>query len=122
MLSNQIRILRKINKFTQSDLATHLNITQQAVAKWEKGVSEPDSASLIKLADLFGVTTDYLLGRDTSVSSSVPALDTLSPADCALLAAYHAAPPEIQNIVHTALAPYKTQNPAASENAAGGYM
>lgn len=60
-----------------------------------------------------------IAGRDTSVSSSVPALDTLSPADCALLAAYHAAPPEIQNIVHTALAPYKTQNPAASENAAG---
>ena len=67
----------------------------------------------------FGVTADYLLGRDTSASSSVPASDLLSPADCALLAAYHAAPPEIQNIVRTALASYKTQNPAASENAAG---
>ena len=66
-----------------------------------------------------GVTTDYLLGRDTSASSSVPSADVLSPADCSLLAAYHAAPPEIQNIVRTALAPYKTQNPAASENAAG---
>ena len=119
MLSNQIKILRKFNKFTQSELANHLNITQQAVAKWEKGVSEPDSASLIKLADLFGVTVDYLLGRDTSAASSVPASDPLSPADCSLLAAYHAAPPEIQNIVRTALAPYKTQNPAASENAAG---
>lgn len=119
MLSNQIKILRKFNKFTQSELANHLNITQQAVAKWEKGVSEPDSASLIKLADLFGVTTDYLLGRDASASSSVPAPDSLSPADRTLLAAYHSAPPEIQNIVRTALAPYKTQNPAASENAAG---
>ena len=119
MLSNQIKILRKSNNFTQSDLANHLNITQQAVAKWEKGVSEPDSSSLSKLADLFGVTTDYLLGRDVSPAPASPLQDSLSPDDRSLLTAYHTAPQPIQTAVDGLLAPYRTQNPAASENAAG---
>ena len=118
-MKNNIRFARIESGLSQKEVAITLRVSSPSVSDWESGKKNPTSDNLIKLADLFGVTVDYLLGRDTSASSSVPSADVLSPADCSLLAAYHAAPPEIQNIVHTALAPYKTQNPAASENAAG---
>ncbi|MCL2568378.1 MAG: helix-turn-helix domain-containing protein [Oscillospiraceae bacterium] len=46
---------------TQEQLATHLSITRQTVSKWELGESEPDIASLVRLSEIFGVTTDHLL-------------------------------------------------------------
>jgi transcriptional regulator with XRE-family HTH domain len=55
-----MRIKRKIS---QTILGAHVNLTQQAVAKWEKGIAEPDSETLACLADFFNVTTDYLLGK-----------------------------------------------------------
>lgn len=58
-----IKSLRTEKHISQRELAAAVNLTQQAVAKWEKGISEPDSDTLLKLADYFGVSVDYLLGR-----------------------------------------------------------
>lgn len=44
-------------------LADELNLSQQAIGKWETGVSEPDSETLSKLATIFDVSVDNLLGR-----------------------------------------------------------
>ncbi len=59
--------LRKETKLTQEDVAKHLNITAQAVSKWENDISAPDISALPALAELFHVTTDELLGKERAV-------------------------------------------------------
>lgn len=49
---------------SQSGLAKILNVTPQAVSKWERGIALPDIELLIPLADIFSVTLDQLFGRD----------------------------------------------------------
>ena len=58
-----LKDLRKKANLKQEDVAQYLNVTQQAYSRYEKGFNEPDYANLIKLADLFKVSVDYLLGR-----------------------------------------------------------
>ena len=53
--------LRRQHGMTQLELAEKLNYTDKAVSKWERGDSVPDIAVLKQIADLFGVTVDYLL-------------------------------------------------------------
>lgn len=54
---------RKLNNMTQREVAEFLGITQPSYIRYEKGLAEPSFANLVKLADLFDVSTDYLLGR-----------------------------------------------------------
>lgn len=63
-LYEKIKLERTRKNLSQLKLGEILNVSQQAVAKWEKGLSEPDSENLIALSKLFNVSTDYLLGRD----------------------------------------------------------
>ena len=53
--------LRKKNGWSQEELAEKLNVSRQAVSKWEGAQSVPDMARIIQLSELFGVSTDYLL-------------------------------------------------------------
>lgn len=54
---------RKLNNLTQTQVAEYLNVKQPSYIRYENGTSEPSFENLVKLADLFDVTTDYLLGR-----------------------------------------------------------
>jgi len=54
--------IRSATGLSQSDVAKHLGISRQAYGHYETGVREPDNATIIKLAKLYDVTTDYLLG------------------------------------------------------------
>ena len=62
LLSQRLKELRAAKGLSQAALADILGRTQQAIGKWEVGRSEPDGATLLKLAAYFNVTTDYLLG------------------------------------------------------------
>lgn len=55
---------RKLNKLTQKEIADYLNISQPSYIRYENGTSEPSYENLVKLADLFDVSIDYLLGRN----------------------------------------------------------
>ena len=55
--------LRKELNLTQEELAKKIGYTRTAVSAWEIGRNEPSNADTIKLANFFGVTTDYLLGK-----------------------------------------------------------
>ena len=59
----RLQRLRKNAALTQEDVATKLNITGQAVSKWENDVSAPDISVLVELSDILGVTLDELLGK-----------------------------------------------------------
>ncbi len=54
---------RKLNKKTQRQMAEYLNITQPSYIRYENGSSEPSLEKLVKIADLFDVSVDFLLGR-----------------------------------------------------------
>lgn len=59
-IANNILKMRKINKWTQSDLANKLNYSDKAISKWERGESIPDITTLCMIAELFKVNIDYL--------------------------------------------------------------
>ena len=61
VIAGNIADLRRKHKMTQMDLAEKLNYTDKAISKWERGESIPDVLVLKSIADLFGVTVDYLL-------------------------------------------------------------
>ena len=60
-LGEKISTLRRKQGLSQEELAVRLNVTRQAVSKWETGTSVPELETLVALAKIFGVTTDYLL-------------------------------------------------------------
>ncbi|HOO79812.1 MAG TPA: helix-turn-helix transcriptional regulator [Lachnospiraceae bacterium] len=53
--------LRKREGWSQEDLAAKLNVSRQSVSKWEGATSVPDLDKIMKLSEIFSVTTDYLL-------------------------------------------------------------
>lgn len=61
-IGEKIKELRKSQDVTQEKLADYLNISYQAVSKWENGLALPDITLLPQLANFFGVTADELLG------------------------------------------------------------
>lgn len=67
-MDNRLKLLRNERNLLQKDVAEHLNISVSTYCNWEKGKFEPDQDSLLKLADFFGVSADYLLGREEKSS------------------------------------------------------
>ena len=59
---NRIRELREDRDLRQSDVSSATGIEQRTLSNYKTGKTNPDSYAIIKLADFFGVTTDYLLG------------------------------------------------------------
>lgn len=72
MFAETLRKLRRERKLSQGALAHALQITQQAVGKWETGRSRPDPEMLRRIADFFDVSIDALLGAQPS-AARVPA-------------------------------------------------
>lgn len=60
---NRIRDLREDMDLRQIDVAKATGIDQKTLSNYETGKTNPDSDAIIKLADFFGVSADYLLGR-----------------------------------------------------------
>ena len=59
----RLKKLRSDFNVTQADLAKKLGVSNQTLLNWENGIYEPKIAELIKLADIFGVSIDYLVER-----------------------------------------------------------
>jgi Predicted transcriptional regulators len=73
--------LRKRKGWSQEELAEALGVSRQSVSKWESGGSMPDLEKIIKMSELFGVSTDYLL-KDVPMEERIPAApETDAPAD-----------------------------------------
>ncbi len=72
VVAKNIADLRKANKLTQLELAEKLNYSDKAISKWERGDAIPDVAVLKEIADLFGVTLDYLVSADHDAEETTP--------------------------------------------------
>ena len=64
----RLRLLRSLRRITQKEAARSLHLSPGTLSNYENGVHEPDYVTLGRLADLYGVSTDYLLGRTPSPS------------------------------------------------------
>ena len=71
-LSDKIIGLRKSNGMSQEDLAEKLDVSRQAISRWESGTAMPDANNILQLSKLFGVTTDYLLNDDYQSDNDLP--------------------------------------------------
>lgn len=67
---NNLKLYRKESGLTQEQVAEKLNVSRQAVAKWENGDTLPDIENCIALADLYGTTVDILVRNISSYSSN----------------------------------------------------
>ncbi|MDR0916818.1 MAG: helix-turn-helix domain-containing protein [Oscillospiraceae bacterium] len=63
-IGESIKALRRARDLTQDQLAERLNVSAQAISKWERGENLPDVTMIAPIADYFGVTTDTVLGVD----------------------------------------------------------
>lgn len=71
-IGDKIKELRKKQDVTQEKLAAYLNISYQAISKWENGIALPDVTLIPQIAHFFGVTADELLGmKDVEVSEEL---------------------------------------------------
>ena len=61
MFADKLIRLRKKAGWSQEELAARLHVSRQAVSKWEGAQSVPDLEKIVRLSELFGVSTDYLL-------------------------------------------------------------
>ena len=71
-LSDKIIGLKKSNGMSQEDLAEKLDVSRQAISRWESGTAMPDANNILQLSKLFGVTTDYLLNDDYQSDNDLP--------------------------------------------------
>lgn len=84
-ISTNMKILRKSNNWVQEYVANEIGTSKHVISNWERGVANPDLNQLLKLANLFNVSTDSLLGND-NFSKSIKDTFTKSDASIDLIA------------------------------------
>ncbi|MGM9545704.1 MAG: helix-turn-helix domain-containing protein [Vescimonas sp.] len=70
----KLQALRKARGWSQEELARQINVSRQALSKWESGAAVPDTENVVALSRLFGVTTDYLLLEEGTSVQSAPVI------------------------------------------------
>lgn len=75
ILAEKIITLRKRMNWSQEELAEKLDISRQSVSKWEVGATIPDLDKILKMSELFGVSTDYLLKDEIEEAGAVSGRD-----------------------------------------------
>lgn len=78
ILADKITEERKKNGWSQEELAEQLGVSRQAVSKWESAGSVPDLQKIIQMANLFGVSTDYLLKEELELKERYAGIDSNS--------------------------------------------
>lgn len=102
---NRIKELRKNKLMTQTDLAKICNTTTSNISGWECEKWQPDYKTLIILADFFGVSVDYLLGRDelppedVSAGAMLTRKEDITPKEDELLYGFRKLSSGLQDVV-----------------------
>ena len=80
ILADKIVDLRKKNGWSQEELAEKVDVSRQSISKWESAQSVPDMAKILRLSEIFGVSTDYLLKDEMEMADSLVLPDSGSEA------------------------------------------
>ena len=73
-LSDKLITLRKENGWSQEDFAEKLDVSRQAISRWENGTALPDAQNILQISKLFNVTADYLLNDDHEDETDIAAV------------------------------------------------
>ena len=73
-LSDKLITLRKENGWSQEDFAEKLDVSRQAISRWENGTALPDAQNILQISKLFNVTADYLLNDDYESETDISAV------------------------------------------------
>lgn len=84
---NRLFALRQRSHMTQSELAEKIDVRSAAISKYEKGIHNPTIETLIKIANLFDCTTDYLLGLTDRKKPPIPS-QSFSPKESEIVYKY----------------------------------
>ena len=95
---NRIKTCREALGYSQKYVAISVGVSAPTVSMWESGAKDPTRDNLVKLADLFGVTTDYLLEREAAGENMA-----VSPDEREVLLAYRQAAPMLRAAVQAVL-------------------
>ena len=71
MLKDNLIMLRKLNGYSQEQIAEKIGVSRQAYAKWENGLTTPDIEKASALAEVYGITLDFLMNGSTEEGTSV---------------------------------------------------
>ncbi len=90
-LGDRIAYYRRLNAMTQEELAKQLNISTQAVSKWEQKITSPDISLLPEIAELFGISIDELFGKTINTTPVYSLIENVPWSDDGKvrLAVYH---------------------------------
>ncbi len=80
-LSEKLYSLRKKSGLSQEQLAEQLNVSRQAISKWESGVSVPESEKLIVISCYFNVSVDYLIKDDIESPDAIEVTTRVNKTD-----------------------------------------
>lgn len=117
MFANTLKTLRQKGKFSQKALGDIFNVSQQTIAKWESDTSTPDPNMLVKIANFFGVSVDFLVGN--SIVSSKKVQNVLTTKERELLTAFNRVDSANQSKMLMTL---KTAFPEAFNNYPEGFI
>ncbi len=70
--ADKILMLRKSRGMSQEELAEKLNVSRQAISRWEMGTAQPDVQNVLQISKLFGVTADYLINDEYESDEEIP--------------------------------------------------
>lgn len=99
-MKNNIKSVREHRNITQKECADTLGVTLRAWQTYEQGVSEPKQELLCKIADMFNVSIDYLLGRETKEQETIDELASefnMSALEQKILANYLSLPEDMRS-------------------------
>lgn len=99
VFSNKLKSLVIDKGVSQETLAKIFNTTQQTISRWLNGVNEPDYETLIKLADFFNCSTDYLLGKENDYGVKTFNKSNLTDTELNLVATFNLLSKDDQNKV-----------------------
>lgn len=68
IVASRLKSLRKDNKLTQAEMAKLLNVTQNAIFRYESGQNEPSLSTIQFYSDYFNVSIDYIFGKERKIS------------------------------------------------------
>ena len=83
--SEKIINLRKAHGWSQEEFAEKLNVSRQAISRWENDSALPDALNILQISKLFGVTTDYLLNDDYTSDKDIPVVQNATQETCNII-------------------------------------
>lgn len=119
--AENLKYLRNSRQLTQKELANILGLTANCICEWEKNRSEPSISTIKKIADVFDVSADYLLGLEDDFGTRTPAPPSFTAPtseEKKLLEIYHSLSPEMRNTLWSLLSTWTPEPTNTHKNKA----